>query len=230
MYYFDQELAKNDLNNFFSVNGASIRSFGSTVNQTFEAYVFASCINWYKNSGWKVDIINPKEGRYKNQFQLKFNTRGAPANYSYARCIKNNEVKQIHHGLRVNTKCSNYEVDHFSANICLDIAIIKGTDITEYKTDIAIPNEQLLSFGEAKHMSAFAELIAGFIGMVHEMIPRALDSSEKFDDDINPFLYVSGKLYTTARGIYETIKNRGYKIEIYSFDNKIVDNKSYSKN
>jgi hypothetical protein len=221
MYLFDQELAKKDLNEYFSKNEAKVTSFGSTINQTFEAFVFASCIKWYKRNGWKVDIINPKEGRYKNKFQLKFNTRGAPAHYSYARCIKNSEITQIHHGLRVNTNYSTYEIDNFAANICLDIAIIKETDITDYKTDIAIPNDQLLSFGEAKHMSAFAELIAGFIGMVHELIPKALNISEKFDDDILPFLYVSGRLNPTAKGIYETIKDRGYNIQIYSFDNKL---------
>jgi len=221
MYLFDQELAKNELNDFFLKNGALLTSFGSTVNQTFEAFVFASCIKWYKNNDWIVNIINPKDGRYKNKFQLKFNTRGAPANYSYAKCVKNNEIKQIHHGLRVNTKYSTYEVDKFDSNICLDIAIIKETDISNYKTDIAIPNEQLLSFGEAKHMSAFAELIASFIGMVHELLPKALNPAETLEGDILPFLYVSGGLYKTARGIYDTIKNRGYKIKIYSFDNKL---------
>jgi len=90
-----------------------------------------------------------------------------------------------------------------------------------YKTDIAIPNEQLLSFGEAKHMSAYTELIASFIGMVHELIPEELNPEEKIEDDILPFLYVSGGLYKTAKGIYKTIKNRGYKINIYSFDNKM---------
>jgi hypothetical protein len=32
--------------------------------------------------------------------------------------------------------------------------------IAAFETDIAIPNEQLLGFGEAKHMSAFAKLVA----------------------------------------------------------------------
>jgi hypothetical protein len=221
MYLFDQEASKKDLNNFFSNHGSLLTSFGSTVNQTFEAYVFASCIKWYKNNGWTVSIINPIYGKYKEKFQLKFNTRGAPANYSYARCVKNNTVKQIHHGLRVSTKYSSLEVDNFNANICLDIAIIKETDISEYKTDIAVPNQQLLSFGEAKHMSAFAELIASFIGMVHELIPDTLNPSHVIEDDILPFLYVSGKLYTTAKGIYETIIDRGFKISIYSLDNKM---------
>ena len=221
MYLFNQEIAKKNLNDFFVKNGSLLTSFGRTVNQTFEAYVFASCMKWYRNNGWTVSIINPKSGRHRDKFQLKFNTRGAPANYSYAKCTKDKVVKQIHHGLRVSTKYSSYGTDNFTANICLDIAIINEIDISEYKTDVAISNQQLLSFGETKHMSAFAELIAGFIGMVHEMMPDALNSSHIIDDDILPFLYVSGKLYTIARGIYETILDRGFKINIFSFDNKM---------
>jgi hypothetical protein len=219
-YLFNQKETQIELNNFFSTNGSLLTSFGSTVNQTFEAFVFASCIKWYKNKGWDVKIINPKDGKYKNKFQLKFNTRGAPAHYSYARCIRNNVIKQIHHGLRVNTKYSS-KIDNFKANICLDIAIIKETDIVGFETDIAIPNSQLLSFGEAKHMSAFAELVASFIGMVHELLPKSLNPKNAFGDDILPFLYVSGRLNPTAKGLYETIKNRNIKINIYSFDNKM---------
>lgn len=219
-YLFNQKDTQIELNDFFSANGALLKSFGSTVNQTFEAFVFASCIKWYKNKGWDVKIINPKDGRYKNKFQLKFNTRGAPAHYSYAKCVKNNVIKQIHHGLRVNTKYSS-EIDNFKANICLDVAIINETDITDFETDIAIPNSQLLSFGEAKHMSAFAELIASFIGMVHELLPKSLDPTSAFEDDILPFLYVSGRLNPTAKGLYATIINRNIKINIYSFENKM---------
>jgi hypothetical protein len=220
-YLFNQADAKLELNDFFSNNGALLTNFGSTVNQTFEAAVFASCIKWYRNHGWNVNIINPSKGRYKNKFQLKFNTRGAPAHYTYAKCVKNGLIKQIHHGLRVNTKYSSHEMDAFQANMCLDIAIIKETDITNFETDIAIPNEKLLSFGEAKHMSAFAELVAGFIGMVHELLPNSLYPTYNNLDDILPFLYVSGKLNPTAKGLYETIKEREIRIEIYSFDNKM---------
>jgi hypothetical protein len=103
----------------------------------------------------------------------------------------------------------------------LDIAIIKETDIVGFEADIAIPNSQLLSFGEAKHMSSFAELVASFIGMVHELLPKSLNPKNAFGDDILPFLYVSGRLNPTAKGLYETIKNRNIKINIHSFDNKM---------
>jgi hypothetical protein len=221
MYLFNQEKTKSDLNEFFENNGSLLSSFGSTVNQTFEAHVFASCIKWYKNKKWKVQINNPKKGQYKDKFQLKFNTRGAPANYSYAVCTRGRKYLQIHHGLRVSTKFDNFENKH-SANICLDVAIIKRTDIDDYKTDIPISNSALISFGEAKHMSAFAELIASFIGMVHELIPENLESNDEKSYNLLPFLYVSGRLNPTAKGVVETIEERKMRISIYSFDNPMV--------
>jgi hypothetical protein len=177
MYLFDQAKEKENLNTFFRRNNPLLTSFGSTVNQTFEAYVFANCIKWYKENGWNIKIINPKKGRYKDKFQLKFNTRGAPSHYSYAFCTKDDKIVQIHHGLRVATRYHNVE-NEYSANICLDVGIINETDMIEYETDMAIPNGNLICFGEAKHMSAFAELIAGFIGMVHELMPEMLKSDE----------------------------------------------------
>ena len=221
MYLFDQAKAQENLEFFFSSNGALLTSFGSTVNQTFEAYVFAACIKWYKNNGWNVSIINPKKGQYKNKFQLKFNTRGAPAHYSYAICSKESKIVQIHHGLRVSTRYHTYENEHF-ANICLDVAIIQKTDISSYETDFPVDNDHLISFGEAKHMSAFAELIASFIGMVHEMLPESLETNESPSiENILPFLYVSGRLNPTAKGLQETIVNRKMRITIYSFDNPL---------
>jgi len=223
MYLFDQKATKENLNDFFSKYKTTVNSFGSTVNQTFEAYVFANCIKWFMRNGWNVQIINPRKGMYKNKFKLKFNTRGAPSHYSYALCKKNNETKQIHHGLRVSTRYEDYSEKDYSANICLDVAIIHETDVSCFETDCAIPNSQLISFGEAKHMSAFAELIAGFIGMVHELLPENLEKNNEFNsDEIYPFLYVSGKLNPTAKGILETIKKREIKIRIYSFDEPMI--------
>jgi hypothetical protein len=218
MYLFDQAKEKENLNTFFKKNNSLLTSFGSTVNQTFEAYVFANCIKWYERNGWNIQIINPRKGRYKNKFQLKFNTRGAPAHYSYALCTKNDRMIQIHHGLRVATRYNSIE-NEYSANICLDVAIIKQTYMIEYETDMAIPNENLICFGEAKHMSAFAELIAGFIGMVHELMPEMLESDVNVNkNEMQPFLYVSGRLNPTAKGIRETINRRNMRIRIYSFD------------
>lgn len=213
-YDFNQSEAQQQLNNFFKGNRSKLNSFGKTVNQTFEAYVFAEVIKWYKSRGWSVKIINPKIGE-KEYFYLKFNTRGKPSNYSYALCQKDSEQCQIRHNLRVNIK------KHFKkrANICCDISIINNLDLNNYSSDDAIDNVHLKSFGEVKHMSGFAELLASFIGLVHELQPNNLKririKNKKEENHISPFLFLSGILYPTANGIRDSIKRRKYNVDVY---------------
>lgn len=220
-YLFDQTAVKIQLRDFFKNDKADISNFGSTVNQTFEAYVFANVIKWYKVNGWSVSIINPIVGG-RSVFKLKYNTRGAPINYSFANCTKNGNSCQIRHGLRIYTKSHKYN-NTLPANIVCDIAVIEDINIEAYSSESAIPNENLIAFGEVKHMSAFAELVASFIGMVHELKPASLKSVRNKtwvrSEKISCFLYVSGILYKTAKGISETIVKRKYDIDIYSFDN-----------
>jgi hypothetical protein len=171
---FDQAATRRDLNAFFKDRKSDLQSFGSTVNQTFEAFVFASVMQWYRDRKWKVVIINPINKRTKKEeFRLKFSTRGEPMNFSFAIATKSKTTVQIRHQLRVAT-AAHEEGSGFYANICLDVAVIKNLDLFHYKTYSAVPNRYLITFGEAKHMSAFAELLAGFVGMVHELQPIRL--------------------------------------------------------
>lgn len=223
-YLFDQTQAKDDLSQFFIDQKDEINNFGNAVNQTFEAYVFAKVIKWYSSAGWNVAIINP-EINGEEVFKLKFNTRGKPANYSYATCHKDERIRQIRHGLRVQTY-SYRQTNTNSANIVCDIVVMKDLNIDDYSTDSALPNDEMVAFGEVKHMSAFAELIASFLGLTHELKPEKLKRIRigkwQRTDDICCFLNVSGLLYPTAKGITETIEKRKYDIDIYSFENKII--------
>jgi hypothetical protein len=102
---------------------------------------------------------------------------------------------------------------------------MEDTNIDQFGTSDALSNDKLISFGEVKHMSAFAELVASFIGLVHEMSPNKLKrirtKSFKGNGHLPSFLYVSGVLYSTAGGIYESIKKRKYDLDIYSYDNPL---------
>ncbi|MFW5879203.1 MAG: hypothetical protein ACOCUV_00105 [bacterium] len=224
-YLFNQAEVKKKLAEFFINEKADISNFGGSVNQTFEAYVFANVIKWYQNNDWLVKIINPITYG-KPTFKLKFNTRGAPKNYSYVYCTKGEKSCQIRHGLRIHTKYHR-DNNNKSANIVCDIVIMKDVEIDDYSTDTALPNENLIAFGEVKHMSAYAELIASFIGLTFELKPDRLKririSNWNHQDNISCFLYVSGLLYPTAKGLAETIERRKYDIDIYSFDNPMND-------
>lgn len=221
--WFDQNEMKTRLVGLFKDEKPNITSFGNTVNQTFEAFVFAALTSWYKQHGWKVSFVHPSRVEkglkgMKQQLFLKFSTRGRPGNYTYAVCEKGNFTVQIHHQLRVATR-HHRTSNTTPANICLDVAVIEELDVADMSTNDAIANRQLVTFGEAKHMSAFAELVAGFIGMVHEMQPQRLRASHLKDDErdhLPPFLYVSGQLYRTAQGVVETIQRRKYSLGIYN--------------
>lgn len=213
---------KSDLSEFFEVNKAPLAIFGSTVNQTFEAFVFASVAAWYRERGWQVELVHPA-GHDNQSLRLKFSTRGRPSNFSFIRCTKNNQAIQIRHQIRLSTK-HHKEKNRYPANIVADVAVIQDIDTANYSTDHAVPNNQIISFGEAKHMSAFAELVANFLGLVHEIQPDRLrkcryknGKKEKSIhlDHIPPFLFASGFLFRTALGIKETIKNRGYDVEVF---------------
>jgi len=222
-YLFDQAAAMIELKNFFEHEKPKLQSFGKTVNQTFEAYTLAATVEWYRLHGWQLSINNPKLGR-RRVFRLKFSTRGAPDKYSYVVCRKNNEECQIRHQLRIATRAHS-DKNHHSANICCDIVILGDIDLSHFSSDEAVPNREMISFGEVKHMSAYAELIAGFVGVVHELQPERLKririKSFSENDHIAPFLNVSGFLQKTAKGLKETLSKRKYDLDIYDHENKM---------
>jgi hypothetical protein len=206
----DREAVSERLAKFFSTNRSDLGKFGSTVNQTFEAFVFTQVISWYRGRNWKV-VLEPPKGSPAGTVKLKFNTRGRPSGYTYARCEKDDVVVQIRHGLRVATR-HHKRFQFPPANVCLDVSVIQDRDLLDYDTDAYLPNDDLITFAEAKHMSAFAELVANFIGLVHEMQPNRLAEGSMRQPRPGrrrrhpaPFLYVSGILYKTARGVVETI-------------------------
>lgn len=213
---------KARLGEFFEQRRAEFSTFGNTVNQTFEAFVFAQVLGWYKSKNWHVEIVNPYDPKTKRRdFKLKFNTRGHPGGYSYAICSSPDgaDIVQVRHQLRVATRHYRHGT-YPRANICLDVAVIRDVSVDGLDTDDHIANAQLVTFGEAKHMSAFAELVASFIGMVHELQPERLKRRRRVvanaGEHPSPFLFVSGKFWVTAEGIINTIERRKMDVRVYN--------------
>lgn len=218
-YMFDQAQAQKDLLDFFGAYHAQLDSFGRYVNQTFEAFALTQTIKWYIERGWKVTCKNPRGDKFK----LKFSTRGKPVNFSFFILKHKQKTIHIRHQLRVGIRHNPTS----SANINLDVAIYKETDLTKYALDDFLPNQRLISFGEAKHMSAFAELMANFIGLVHELIPDKLHNIRNQvgfspSEHIPPFLIVSGILYHTAKELKNSIVDRGYDIDVYDYNHRMA--------
>ncbi len=223
--WINQTALKSTLAGFFRDNKAEVTHFGNTVNQCFEAYVFASMVNWYREQGWDVRFEHP-DGEAK-MARLKFSTRGKPNKYTFAVCSKSGLRVQVRHSLRVATQHFTGDQAH-PANVVLDAAVIEDCDLSQHTTNNAVENQRLITFAEAKHMSAFAELVVGFIGMVHEMCPYRLASAtkakpQKLAPHPLPFLYVSGHLFPTARGILETMVHRNMDVTIYDYTTNLTE-------
>jgi len=222
--WIDVAELKQRLSSFFDSNHREFSRFGSTVNQTFEAFVLAQVVSWYRQQpGWTVEPRNPRNDETNEEvFRLKFSTRGRPGNYSYFECRGPDDVAlHVRHQLRVATKWHRQQ-QHPAANICLDVAVIKAIELARLSTRDFVANDALVTFGEAKHMSAFAELIAAFIGLVHELQPARLRRVRKAKlppprsiTHPAPFLFVSGKLWATADGLVQTIQRRSFDIDVY---------------
>jgi hypothetical protein len=186
------------------------------MNQVFEAHVYASVAANYGASGWALTFIHPPNSGNQSgsPLRLKFSTRGRPGNYSFVQCCRATEVVEVRHQLRVATWYHKPGQDP-GANVVLDVAVIRPVDLRPFGTNDAVPNAFLVTFGEAKHMSAFAELIASFLGLVHEMQPHRLGRRRANPGHPPPFLYVSGFPMRTASGLIASVKRRGYDVSFY---------------
>lgn len=220
-FLFDQKEAITKLEQFFQGSKTDINDFGRTVNQTVEVFAFTSTAKYYKECGWNLNLIHPNK---KNKLKFKFSTRGKQSNYSFFKITKGNEECQIRHNLRVeNYFNTNNSYAGLDSNFCVDIAITQNYDFDKLSSDTPIPNQYLISFGEVKHMSAFPELLASFIGLVHELKPECLKRINNFPKQhLYPFLYLSGKLLKSGNVLFRSFKHRGYKLLIFDIESNFT--------
>lgn len=230
MWTFDQDSTIKKLTEFFQSNGGTARDFGNRIYQTFEAITFAQVIKWYKNNGWDCEVVNPGTGK-KSDFRLKFSTRGDAKNFTFVRCKKTSggtTSVQIRHQIRVEIFHNIKRKKSINkANIVCDVAILKDEFYDHIKGSMHVSNDKLISFSEAKHMDAYAELMASFVGIVYELQPWRMMHDRKhlrslYKDHPKPFLNISGISYVTASAIKETFKKRKYDFEIFDAENSFT--------
>lgn len=66
--WVDIAALRTRLDTFFGQRKRDINRFGSTVNQTFEAFVFAQVVEWYRaRPGYSVEVVNPKKRKTRSR-------------------------------------------------------------------------------------------------------------------------------------------------------------------
>lgn len=170
----------------------------------------------YRISGHTVTVENSKSGL----FVAKLSSRGHPFNFSWFKCAKGDEVYEIHSNLAV-------EGAHRDGAIyVVDVAVVEGSDavpkIRPKKPWPCLDNKKLCTFIEVKKLVVYPMLLAQFIGIVHEIVPRSLRKQKAIPQSsahFPPSLVTLGYLQGTSSKVLNGFAKRKYQIcVVHNFD------------
>jgi hypothetical protein len=206
-----------DLGAYLTQYGQVLNTAFNTYAQRFEAYCFLEEIRRLKAAGLAPVLRNPGGAKY---VVLKFYTRGRPSKYSHAEFGVRGEAIEMHHNLKVRSFHAGLPgATDPEPGFHLDLAFIRADSIVEDKW---VSSEDLLSFVECKHMPAFPELIASFLGLVHEVMPRYLfpKRASWFTRRClrRPTLMTSRFPSIGARSVWKTVSARGLSLGFVRYD------------
>jgi hypothetical protein len=211
----DVEAIKKHLGAFIRRHRSEFESMTSRETALLEMGALVMSAEHYRLAGYTVSPQNERSGR----FVVKLSSRGHPYNFSWFHCVRGADACEIHANLAVHGGHRD------GAVYVVDVAVVhpdKTPKKKEKKPWVALSNEHLITFAEVKKLVIYPMLLAQFIGIVHEIKPKALrraglslDAGSHF----YPALVSVGYLQGTSRKILEGFKKRKYRISVVdSFD------------
>ena len=187
----DFERLANLVSDFLCRHKSSMYEIATHGTNVFEAFCFVIVVRHYEMAGYELKPENLLDGK----FRFKYNTRGYPWNYSYfivsskEREAENDSgLFEIRHNLKVSGAWVGAETDNDTdpPMFALDVAVIESDSLPNLKMGQKrngekywVDNMDLITFGEAKKLTAYPMLLAQFLGIVHEIKPEFLNTEER---------------------------------------------------
>lgn len=211
-----------------------IHDHSDKISDYFEISCYNMIIKYYEQCGYKMQVRNLKGGRFK----YKCSPNGHLENFSYFCAMisngdKSEDVFYVFHNATVQ---SAHDKKVFTSP---DIVVSKVSkscytdDHYQTKKILSyIPNDDMITFCEAKHLLPFPELMLNFIGTVNELKPKCLTEAGYDDsplqDHIAPSLLMSGSESKPCKTIRESLERR-YFVNYFDnlFDNQLLDDASF---
>ena len=215
---------EKDLTAFSNRYNILLAKHAKRISDYFEMTCYNLVIRYYEKKGYKLEVQNLQSGKFK----FKCSPTGLLKNFSYFKATKKgnqgvDDIVYIYHNATVQ---SAFDEKVFTTP---DIVVSSSNTPAEtndyYVTKKAlsyIPNEHIVTFCEAKHLTPFPELMINFIGTVHELKPDCLDNHGKYpvSEHIAPSLMMSGTFGKPTKRIQHSFEKRYY---INFFDNLFED-------
>lgn len=217
---FEKELT--DFSNKYKV---VLAEHAKRISDYFEMTCYNLVIRYYEKKGYELEVQNLQSGKFK----FKCSPTGLLKNFSYFKATKKgvqgvDEVIYIYHNA---TAQSAFDKNVFTTPdivvSCSNTPAETKDYYTTKKTLSYIPQDQLITFCEVKHLTPFPELMVNFIGTVHELKPDCVEDTKDHpaSEHIAPSLMMSGIFGKPTRRIQDSFEKRYY---INFFDNLFEDN------
>jgi hypothetical protein len=162
----------------------------------------------YRLAGFTVTVENAINGLF------------VPYNFSWFKCVKGEELYEIHSNLSV---MGGHKDD---AVYVVDVAVVVGDDkvpkVKPKQKWVALDNNALATFAEVKKLVVYPMLLAQFIGIVHEIAPsklKRLKAGVPADDHFPPSLITLGYLTATSSNALKGFAKRKFRVcVVHNFD------------
>lgn len=225
---------EKELTTFANKYKTIIHDHSDKISDYFEIACYNMIIKYYEQCDYKMQVRNLKGGKFK----YKCSPNGHLENFSYFCATtsigsKSEDVFYVFHNATVQ---SAHDKKVFTSP---DIVVSKVNqssytdDHYQTKKKLSyIPNDYVITFCEAKHLSPFPELMLNFIGTVNELKPQCLTESGYNDshlrDHIAPSLMMSGSESKPCKTIRESLERR-YFVNYFDnlFDNPLLGDSSF---
>jgi hypothetical protein len=193
MKNIDFDKLNTKIADFLTRHKSSLYKIVSNNSNLFETFCFVIFVRYYEEAGYELKPKNLLDGK----FRFKYNTRGYPWNYSYfvavtpsKATVEEEEILfEIRHNQQVSAawlKLNGEDGNHDPPMFALDVAIIKPSSLPDLvkgqkrkDENYWVDNKNLITFGEAKKLTAYPMLLAQFYGIVHEVKPEFLQPYKK---------------------------------------------------
>lgn len=215
---------EKDLKEFANKYRITLAEHSKRISEYFEMTCYNLIVRYYDKKGYSMDAQNLQGGKFK----FKCSPKGHLQNFSYFKASKVgiDGKKYQFYVFHNATAQSAYDEKVFTTPDIVVAKDEKPAETTDYYTTkyklTYIPNDKLITFCEAKHLSPFPELMVSFIGTVNELKPECLDDSIPHfaSDHIAPSMMMSGTLSKSTTRIKDSLEGRYY---VNYFDNLFED-------
>ena len=193
----------DELYSFFNRNDVAIENNSKRLCYFFEMACYSRILHYYRNQNF---ILKPKcLKKNKGVFKFKFTASGIPNNYSFFRISRNieNSEQKREYDIRSNMSvCSSFD----NCTYVPDIVVSKASDENDIER---IEKQNLITFCEVKYLKPYPEMLANFIGTVHELTPDLLGGPDKrIGEHPAPTLMASGHSSENVNEISKGMRKR----------------------